>query len=80
MNLSDRDESGHVEVELSAYFYNYSSTTSRHLTYFLMALSDAGLIGMDIFERRAKRYVVEQRAIEALHANGENRYTTWFTL
>jgi len=80
VNLADRDENGHVSVELSAYYYNYSSTTSRHLTYFLMALSAAGLIGQDVFDRRAKRYKVEARAIEALHANGDNRYDTWFTL
>lgn len=80
VSLSDREGNGHAEVELSAYYYNYSPTTSRHLTYFLSALREAGLIGRDVFERRAKRYEVEQRAIEALHANGENRYTTWFTL
>lgn len=80
VNLADRDENGHVPVKLSAYYYNYSSTTSRHLTYFLMALSDAGLIGQDVFDRRAKRYIVEQRAIEALHANGDNRHDTWFAL
>lgn len=80
VNLADRDEDGHVPVELSAYYYNYSVTTSRHLTYFLSALRSAGLIGMDVFDRRAKRYNVEQRAIEALHANGDNRHDTWFTL
>lgn len=80
VNLGKRDENGHVEVELSAYFYNYSSTTSRHLTYFLTALADAGLIGQDVFDRRAKRYKVEARAIEALHANSDNRHDTWFTL
>lgn len=80
VDLGQRDENGHVAVELSAYYYNYSSTTSRHLTYFLMALSDAGLIGQDVFERRAERYIVEQRALEALHANNDNRYVTWFTL
>lgn len=80
VDLSKRDENGHVAVELSAYYYNYSSTTSRHLTYFLSALYDAGLIGMDVFDRRAKRYIVEQRALEALHANNDNRYATWFTL
>ena len=80
VNLSKRDEHGHVTVELSAYYYNYSVTTSRHLTYFLMALSAAGLIGQDVFERRAKRYNVEARAVEALHANNDNRHNTWFTL
>jgi hypothetical protein len=80
VDLGKRDENGHVEVELSAYYYNYSVTTSRHLTYFLMALSDAGLIGQDVFDRRAKRYIIEQRAIEVLHANNDNRYATWFTL
>lgn len=80
VDLGKRDENGHVAVELSAYYYNYSVTTSRHLTYFLMALSDAGLIGQDVFDRRAKRYDVEQRAIEALHANNDNRHNTWFTL
>lgn len=80
VDLGKRDENGHVEVELSAYYYNYSATTSKHLTYFLMALSSAGLIGMDVFDRRAKRYNMEQRAIEALHANGDNRYDTWFAL
>lgn len=80
VNLANRDENGHVEVELSAYYYNYSSTTSRHLTYFLTALSDAGLIGQDVFDRRAKRYKVEARAIEALHANCDSRHDTWFTL
>lgn len=80
VDLGKRDENGRVEVELSAYYYNYSSTTSRHLTYFLMALSDAGLIGQDVFDRRAKRYNVEQRAIEALRANGDNRHNTWITL
>ena len=80
VDLGKRDENGHVEVELSAYYYNYSVTTSRHLTYFLSALRSAGLIGMDVFERRAKRYNVEQRATEALHANGDNRHDTWFTL
>lgn len=80
VDLSKRDENGHVQVELSAYYYNYSVTTSRHLTYFLSALRSAGLIGMDVFERRAERYNVEQRAIEALRANNDNRYTTWFTL
>lgn len=80
VDLGKRDENAHVQVELSAYYYNYSVTTSRHLTYFLSALRSAGLIGMDVFERRAKRYNVEQRAIEALHANGDNRHDTWFTL
>lgn len=80
VDLGKRDENGHAEVELSAYYYNYSSTTSRHLTYFLMALADAELIGQDVFDRRAKRYDVEQRAIEALHANNDNRHDTWFTL
>ena len=80
VNLADRDGNGHVSVKLSAYYYNYSVTTSKHLTYFLTALSDAGLIGQDVFDRRAKRYNVEQRAIEALHANGDNRHDTWFTL
>lgn len=80
VDLGKRDENGHVAVELSAYYYNYSVTTSRHLTYFLMALSDAGLIGQDVFDRRAKRYDVEQRAIEALQANGDNRHNTWFVL
>lgn len=80
VDLGKRDENGHVSVELSAYYYNYSVTTSKHLTYFLSALYDAGLIGQDVFERRAKRYIVEARAIEALRANGDNRYTTWFTL
>jgi hypothetical protein len=80
VNLGERDENGYCKVELSAYYYNYSVTTSRHLTYFLSALRKAGVIGMNVFERRAKRYDVEQRAIEALRANGDNRYTTWFTL
>lgn len=80
VDLGKRDENGYVTVELSAYYYNYSVTTSRHLTYFLSALRSAGLIGMDVFERRAKRYDVEQRAIEALHANNDNRHDTWFTL
>lgn len=80
IKLCSRDENGHVELELSAYYYNYSVTTSRHLTYFLSALSEAGLIGQDVFDRRAKRYDVEQRAIEALHANNDNRHNTWFTL
>lgn len=80
VDLGKRDENGHVAVELSAYYYNYSVTTSRHLTYFLSALRSAGLVGMDVFERRAKRYDVEQRAIEALHANNDNRHNTWFTL
>lgn len=79
VDLSKRDEKGHVAVELSAYC-NYSVTTSRHLTYFLSALRKAGLIGMDVFDRRANRRNVEARAIEALHANGDNRHTTWFTL
>lgn len=80
VNLSDRDENGHAAVELSACYYNYSVTTSRHLTYFLSALRSAGLIDMDVFERRAKRYDVEQRAIAALRANNDNRHNTWFTL
>lgn len=80
VDLGKRDENGHVEIELNAHYYNYSVTTSRHLTYFLSALRSAGLIGMDVFERRANRYDVEQRAIEALHAKGGNRFTTWFTL
>lgn len=80
VDLGKRDENGHVEVELSAYYYNYSSTTSRHLTYFLVALADAGLIGQDVFDRRAKRYDVEARAIEALHANSDNRYAARFIL
>lgn len=80
VSLADRDESGHVPVKLSAYYYNYSRTTSRHLTCFLTALSDAGLIGQDVFDRRANRRNVEARAIEALHANNDNRYTAWFTL
>lgn len=80
VDLGKRDENGHVSVGLSAHYYNYSVTTSRHLTYFLTALSDAGLIGQDVFERRAKRYNVEARAIEALRANNDNRHNTWFTL
>lgn len=80
VDLGKRNENGHVPVELSAYYYNYSVTTSRHLTYFLSALRSAGLIGMDVFERRANRRNVEARAIEALRANGDNRHDTWFTL
>lgn len=80
VNLANRDENGHAPVELSAYYYNYSTTTSKHLTFFLIALADAGLIGQDVFDRRAKRYKVEARAIEALRANGDNRHDTWFTL
>lgn len=80
VDLRKRNENGHVEVELSAYYYNYSVTTSRHLTYFLSALRKAGVIGMDVFDRRAKRYDVEARAIEALHATNDNRHNTWFTL
>lgn len=64
VSLSDRDSDGHVRVFLQCRYYDYSPTTSRHLTYFLWALSQAGLIGQDVFARRAQKYRVAQKAAE----------------
>lgn len=80
VDLGKRDENGHVDVELSAYYYNYSVTTSRHLTYFLSALREAGVIGWDVFERRANRKDLERRAYDAVMAVDIDSRKVWFTL
>lgn len=80
VTLSDRGGDGHVAVELSAYYYNYSSTTSRHLTYFLSALRKAGVIGWDVFDRRANRKDLERRAYDAVMAVDIDSRKIWFTL
>ena len=78
--LSDIDENGDVKVELNAWFYNYSVTTSRHLTYFLSALYYALPMSRDMFERRANRKNLNARAEEALANRTETKYATYFVL
>lgn len=78
--LSDKDDAGDVKVELNAFYYNYSVTTSRHLTFFLSALHYALPMSRGIFERRANRRALQKRATEAERANSGHTYTTWFVL
>ena len=78
--LSDKDDAGDVRVMLNTYYYNYSPTTSKHLTFFLSALHCALPMSRGIFERRANRRALQKRATEAERANSGHTYTTWFTL
>lgn len=78
--LSSRDDGGDVKVELNAVYYNYSMTTSRHLTFFLSALYYALPMGRGIFDRRANRRGLKKRANEAIESSGRPARITWFTL
>lgn len=53
--LSDKDDAGDVRAMLNACYYNYSLTTSRHLTFFLSALYYALPMSRGIFDRRVSR-------------------------
>lgn len=78
--LSSKDDAGDVKVELNAYYYNYSMTTSRHLTFFLSALYFALPMSRGIFDRRANRRGLEKRANEAIESSGSPARITWFVL
>lgn len=78
--LSDKDDAGDVKVELNVYYYNYSVTTSRHLTFFLNALYFALPMSRDIFDRRANRRDLKKRANEAIELSGTPARVTWFVL
>lgn len=78
--LFSKDDAGDVKVELNAYYYRYSMTTSRHLTHFLSALYYSLPMSRGIFDRRANRRNLGKRAEEAVRANRDHVYTTWFTL
>lgn len=78
--LSDLDENGDVKVELNVYYYNYSMTTSKHLTFFLSALYYALPMSRGIFDRRANRPGLRKRANEAIELSGRPARITWFTL
>ena len=78
--LSSKDDAGDVKVELNAFYYNYSMTTSRHLTFFLSALYYALPMSRGIFERRANRKNLSVRAEEALKNSVRTKYVTYFVL
>lgn len=78
--LSNLDENRDVKVELNAFYYNYSMTTSRHLTFFLSALYYALPMRRGIFERRANRKNLSARAEEALKNSVRTKYATYFVL
>lgn len=78
--LSDIDAEGDVKVQLNAFYYNYSVTTSRHLTYFLSALYYALPLSRGMFERRANRKDLEKRAYDAVMAVDIDSRKVWFTL
>lgn len=78
--LPDRDDSGDVKVELNTYYYNYSMTTSRHLTFFLNALYFALPMSRGIFDRRANRPGLRERANKAIELSGRPACITWFVL
>ena len=78
--LSDKDDAGDVKVELNAFYYNYSMTTSRHLTFFLSALYYALPMTRGIFDRRANRKNLEARANEAIESSGRPAHVAWFVL
>lgn len=78
--LSDTDAEGNVKVQLNAFYYNYSVTTSRHLTYFLSALYYALPMSRGIFERRTNRKNLSARAEEALENRVRTKYVTYFVL
>lgn len=78
--LSDIDAEGDVKVQLNAFYYNYSVTTSRHLTYFLSALYYALPVSRGMFERRANRKDIEKRAYDAVMAVDIDSRKVWFTL
>ena len=78
--LSDKDDAGDVKVELNAFYYNYSMTTSKHLTFFLSALYYALPMTRGIFDRRANRRGLNRRADEALELSGRPARITWFVL
>ena len=78
--LSDIDENGDVRVELNVYYYSYSVTTSRHLTFFLSALYFALPVSRGIFDRRANRRGLKKRADEAVELGGRPARFTWFAL
>lgn len=78
--LSNKDDTGDVKVELNVWYYNFSSTTSRHLTYFLSALYYALPMSRAMFDRRAKRANLEWRAYEAAQAVDLDARLVWFVL
>ena len=78
--LSDLDENRDVKVELNVRYYNYSVTTSRHLTYFLSALYYALPMSRGMFDRRANRKNLSARANEAIESGGRPARITWFVL
>ena len=78
--LSDVDVDGDVKVQLNAFYYNYSVTTSRHLTYFLTALYYTLPSSRGMFERRANRKELEKRAYGAVMAVDIDSRKVWFTL
>lgn len=78
--LSIRGDAGDVKVELNVYYYNYSMTTSRHLTFFLNALYFALPMSRGIFDRRANRKDLEKRAYDAVMAVDIDSRKVWFTL
>ena len=78
--LSDKDDVGDVKVELNAFYYNYSVTTSRHLTFFLSALYYALPMSRGVFDRRANRRGLRKRADEAVELSGRPAHITWFVL
>ena len=78
--LSDTDSEGDVKVQLNAFYYNYSVTTSRHLTYFLSALYYALPLSRAMFDRRANRKDLERRAYDAVTAVDIDSRKVWFTL
>ena len=78
--LSDVDAEGDVKVQLNAFYYNYSATTSRHLTHFLNALYYALPLSRGVLERRANRKDLERRAYDAVMAVDIDSRRVWFTL
>lgn len=78
--LSTKDDAGDVKVELNVFYYNYSVTTSRHLTFFLSALYFALPMSRGIFERRANRRGLKKSADEAVELSGRPARITWFAL
>lgn len=78
--LSSKDDAGDVKIHLNAFYYNYSMTTSRHLTFFLSALYYALPMSRGIFKRRANRKNLSARAEEALKNHTGAKYVTYFVL
>lgn len=79
-SLSNKDDAGDVKVELNVYYYNYSMTTSKHLTFFLSALYFALPMSRGVFDRRANRRGLKKRADEAIERSGRPARLTWFAL